>query len=47
MAISDYSHHNEDAKHLWWQEEGQFASDPHDWDDDDFYPNVEDEDELT
>lgn len=48
MALADYSHHNEDARHIWWQEEGRFegGSDfdldrldfdgPDDYDEDDF-----------
>lgn len=27
MALKDYEHHNEDAKWMWWQEEGRFEAD--------------------
>lgn len=28
MSRKDYAHHNEEAYHIWWQEEGKFAGDP-------------------
>ncbi len=27
MARSDYAHWNEEADHMWWQEEGRFGGD--------------------
>lgn len=35
MPLADYAHHNEEAAHIWWQEEGRFESAP--MDHDDFY----------
>jgi len=39
MPLADYSHHNEEAAMIWWQEEGKHSVhvdhyDPEDWDDD-------------
>lgn len=34
MALSDYAHHNEEAEHIWWLEEGRFAGDEEPYDDD-------------
>ena len=28
MALSDYSHHNEEASIVWWQEEGRHPDEP-------------------
>lgn len=51
MALADYAHHNEDARAIWWQEEGRFeggAPDPYDYDDVPFdtYCACEDDDDV-
>lgn len=33
MPISDYSHHNEEARRIWWEEEGRHDQDPIEYDD--------------
>lgn len=33
MALSDYAHHNEEAKRIWWEEEGKHDQDPIEHDD--------------
>jgi hypothetical protein len=33
MPISDYSHHNEEAFRIWWEEEGRHDQDPIEHDD--------------
>lgn len=43
MSLKDYAHHNEDAAHMWWQEEGRFGSEEPDYDPNDYLP-VEDDD---
>lgn len=45
MSRSDYAHHNEDADHMWWQEEGRFGSEEPEPDDDDFYAGYEDDED--
>lgn len=34
MPLSDYSHWNEEATQVWWNEEGRFESDSSFYDDD-------------
>jgi hypothetical protein len=46
MALSDYAHHNEDAMHMWWGEEGRHGSEEPDYDPDDFLPQYDDDDEY-
>jgi hypothetical protein len=51
MAISDYAHHNEEAKQIWWLEEGRHETfeEPYDddpdagWDDWEDFDDDEDE----
>lgn len=43
MPISDYSHWNEEAPRVWWEEEGKHQSEPTEPDDDDSGPWDEDE----
>lgn len=51
MGLADYAHHNEDAMHMWWHEEGKHQPEEPDYDpyednlgyDDDY---DEDEDSL-
>ena len=28
MPLSDYAHHNEEARRIWWEEEGRHADEP-------------------
>lgn len=39
MSLSDYSHWNEDAQYMWWQEEGRFGSEEPEYDPDDYLPD--------
>lgn len=47
MGIQDYAHYNEEARTMWWAEEGQFEGreeyDP--YDPDDYLPYDDDEDD--
>lgn len=33
MALKDYEHHNEDARWMWWQEEGKYEHEPEEYGD--------------
>jgi len=48
MPLEDYSHHNEEAQRIWWEEEGKHENNPcpcpEDWDND-FYDDWDAEDE--
>jgi hypothetical protein len=33
MPLSDYAHHNEEARRIWWEEEGRHDQDPIEHDD--------------
>jgi hypothetical protein len=33
MPLSDYTHHNEEARRIWWEEEGRHDQDPLEYDD--------------
>lgn len=54
MAREDYSHWNEDADHIWWQEEGRHETyeEPYDdggdwgWSDDDYDDWADEDDEA-
>ncbi len=49
MSRADYAHWNEEADHIWWQEEGRFGGDDGYYsgggylDDDPYYPGPDEE----
>lgn len=47
MGRKDYEHWNEDADHMWWMEEGRFASEPDEIDyDSEPYDDPDDDDDF-
>lgn len=44
MALHDYRHWNEDAQHMWWQEEGRFGNEEAEYDPDDYIDDDDDDD---
>jgi hypothetical protein len=43
VSLKDYAHHNEDADHIWWAEEGRHTDEP-EYDPDDYLPEPDDGD---
>ncbi len=42
MSRADYSHWNEDADRIWWEEEGRHVEEPPFLDDDEFFGDYDD-----
>lgn len=49
MPLADYSHHNEEAAMIWWEEEGKHTDTEPELDDEDWYdePDNDEDDYIT